>query len=76
MLESGLNNVLSPIELQNLLHNTATIDNLSPSQREAVVGVFAQSYTTQFRIMIGIAAAQFVAALLVWRRGRQITALD
>ncbi|OKL63826.1 hypothetical protein UA08_01090 [Talaromyces atroroseus] len=77
MLESDLTNVLSPTELQNLLHNTASIETLSEVQREAVVGVFAHSYTTQFRTMVGIAAVQFVSALFVWKRGgRQITALD
>lgn len=52
------------------------MQTLTESQREAVQAVFAHGYTIQFRIMIGIAAAQFPAALLMLRKGRQITALD
>ncbi|KAL1970237.1 hypothetical protein VTN77DRAFT_5397 [Rasamsonia byssochlamydoides] len=76
MLKSHLRDVLSPEQLQMLLQDTAIIRTLSIQQQQAILAVFAQSYTIQFRIMIGFAAAQFPAAALLWRRGTQLTAVD
>ncbi|EED21289.1 efflux pump antibiotic resistance protein, putative [Talaromyces stipitatus ATCC 10500] len=76
MLETRLTGILPPELLQALLHNTAIMETLPETQREIVQSVFAHAYTVQFRIMIGIAAAQFPASLLMWRKGGQITALE
>lgn len=76
MLESRLSHVLTPIQLHSLEQNTEFIETLDMAQRKTVVDVFADSYTTQFRIMIGIAVAQFAASLLLWKRGQQINAVE
>jgi hypothetical protein len=76
MLESRLAHVLAPEQLEALLHNTAFIETLTGQQRQIVQSVFAHAYTIQFRIMIGIAAAQFPASLLLWKRGGQISAVE
>jgi len=71
MLKSNLKEVLSPNELATLLQTIEIISTLSPNKQEIVREVFARSYNVQFRIMIGFAAAQIPAAVLLWRKGGQ-----
>jgi hypothetical protein len=75
MLKTQLRGVLPPQQLQALLQNTAIIQTLTADQQQTIRTVFAHSYTIQYRIMIGFAAAQFPAAAFLWRQGRGATQL-
>lgn len=48
----------------------------TPGIRKSVQEVFAQGYNLQYKIMAGLAAAQFPAAALMWRKGGQILAAE
>lgn len=73
-LAEHLRGVLTSHELHLFLENVKSIDYLSPNLQEQVKDVFAGSYSTQMRVMIGFAAAQIFAILLLIKRGRQLAA--
>ncbi|KAJ5683611.1 hypothetical protein N7462_006776 [Penicillium macrosclerotiorum] len=73
-LSNHLQGVLSPHDLHLFLENVKWIDHLAIFLREEVKDVFAQSYTTQLRVMIGFAAVQLPAILLLIKPGRQLAA--
>ncbi|KAJ5218170.1 uncharacterized protein N7498_000269 [Penicillium cinerascens] len=69
-----LQGILTPHQLHLFLENVKAINHLSPHLQEEVKRVFADSFTTQLRVMIGFAAASVPAALLLLKRGRQLAA--
>jgi len=71
-LAHHLRGVLGPRQLHILLENAKEIDYLSPHLAEEVKSIFADSFTTQLRVMIGFAAASVPAALLLLKSGRQL----
>lgn len=73
-LSNHLQGVLSSHDLHIFLENVRSIKFLSPHLQEEVKAVFADSYTTQLRVMIGFAAAQLPAILLLVKSGRQLAA--
>ncbi|KAJ5389745.1 uncharacterized protein N7496_000813 [Penicillium cataractarum] len=75
-LTHHLQGVLSSHELHLVLENVKYITNFSPELQEKVKGFFADSYSTQLRVMIGFAAAQLPAVLLLIRRGQRQLAAD
>lgn len=75
-LSHHLQGVLSSHELHLFLENVKYISNFSPDLQEKVKGFFADSYNTQLRVMIGFAAAQLPAVLLLIRRGQRQLAAD
>jgi len=48
--------------------------NFAPHLKDEVHQVFAGSFTTQMRVMIGFAAAQLPAILLLIKPGQQLAA--
>lgn len=73
-LAESLKDVLSSHRLHLFLENVKLTQDLSPELREKIRDVFAASYTTQLRVMIGFAAAQLLATLLLLKSGRQLAA--
>ncbi|KAJ5717461.1 hypothetical protein N7488_003107 [Penicillium malachiteum] len=73
-LSQHLKGVLTPHEIHIFLENVTKINYLSPDLQEDVRAVFAQSYCTQLRVMIGFAAAQLPAVLLLLKSKRQLAA--
>jgi hypothetical protein len=73
-LSQHLRGILSSHELHLFLENVKSTEMLSPHLHEVVKDVFASSYRTQLRVMIGFAAAQLLATLLLLKRGRQLAA--
>ncbi|KAJ6011889.1 hypothetical protein N7522_002244 [Penicillium canescens] len=73
-LAHHLHDVLTSHELHLFLENVKSIEHLSPHLQEQVKDIFAGSYSTQMRVMIGFAAAQILAIFLIIKRGRQLAA--
>ncbi|KAJ6028210.1 hypothetical protein N7540_003786 [Penicillium herquei] len=69
-----LKGVLTAHEIHIFLENVTKIKYLSPDLQEEVRAVFAQSYGTQLKVMIGFAAAQLPAVLLLIKSKRQLAA--
>ncbi len=72
MLQSDLRAVLLPTELEALLQTIEVIETLGSEKRQLVRETFARSYNVQFKIMLGFAAAQVLAAGFLWKRGKQL----
>ncbi|KAJ5175069.1 uncharacterized protein N7482_000946 [Penicillium canariense] len=75
-LSNHLQGVLSPHQLHLFLENAKSITFLSPHLQDEVNAVFADGYATQLRAMIGFAAAQLPATLLLIKFGRPQLAAD
>ncbi|GLI77354.1 hypothetical protein PoHVEF18_005643 [Penicillium ochrochloron] len=75
-LAHHLQDILSPHELHLFLENVKSITNFSPQLQDTVKGFFAASYNTQLRVMIGFAAAQLPAVLLLIKPGQRQLAAD
>ncbi|KAJ5093122.1 hypothetical protein N7456_008983 [Penicillium angulare] len=73
-LAHHLKGILPPHTLHFVLENSNFMEGLSPPIQDAVKQVFADSYSTQLKVMIGFAAAQLPAVLLLIKSRRQIAA--
>ncbi|KAJ5569772.1 uncharacterized protein N7459_009202 [Penicillium hispanicum] len=73
-LAHQLQGVLSRHDLHIFLENVQSIKHISLHLQDEVKDVFAHSYTTQLRVMIGFAGAQLLATLLLIKPGRQLMA--
>ncbi|KAJ5082628.1 hypothetical protein N7532_011671 [Penicillium argentinense] len=73
-LAHHLRGILTPHELHLFLENVESIKAVSSHLQDEVKDVFAASYSTQLRVMIGFAAAQLPAVLLLIKSGRQLAA--
>lgn len=73
-LAHHLKGVLTRHELHLFLENVTSIDYLSPHLQDEVRQVFADSYSTQLKVMIGFAAAQLPAVLLLFKAKKQLAA--
>jgi hypothetical protein len=67
-LKSHLSQTLTPSQLAALLESTDTLAALPASVQNIVRLVFAQGYTLQMKIVTGVAALQFPAILMMWKR--------
>lgn len=75
-LKSHLSAILSPKDLAAVLQSTDVMATFTLDVRESVQEVFAQGYNLQYKIIAGLAAAQFPAAAMMWRKGGQILAAE
>lgn len=66
--QSRLSKILLPDQLDAVLDTSHAIAALDPTLRSAVRTIFAEAYRLQFRILIGTAAAQYLATALMWQR--------
>ena len=73
-LAHHLQGILSKHELHVFLENVERMKNFTPHLKDEVHRVFAESFTTQMRVMIGFAAAQLPAILLLIKPGQQLAA--
>ncbi|KAJ5761050.1 hypothetical protein N7520_008206 [Penicillium odoratum] len=73
-LAHHLKGVLTHHEIHLFLENSTTLKTLSPHLQDDVKRVFADSYRIQLIVMIGFAAAQLPAILLLLKPGRQLAA--
>ncbi|KAJ5391564.1 hypothetical protein N7509_007054 [Penicillium cosmopolitanum] len=73
-LAHHLQGILTRHELHLFLENVESIKSLPVYLQDEVKNVFAGSYSTQLRVMIGFAAAQLPAILLLIKPGRQLAA--
>ena len=73
-LTNQLQGVLTHHELHLFLENVQSIKYVSLHLQDKVKDVFADSYATQLRVMIGFAGAQLLATLLLIKPGRQLAA--
>ncbi|KAJ5744567.1 hypothetical protein N7533_009437 [Penicillium manginii] len=69
-----LEGILTRHELHLFLENVESIKGLPIYLQDEVKNVFAGSYSTQLRVMIGFAAAQLPAVLLLIKPGHQLAA--
>lgn len=70
-LKNQLSDVLPSGQLSTLLHTASSISQLPKETQAETLVVFAGSYRLQMQIMIGFAALQIPATLLMLKRGRQ-----
>ncbi|KAJ5383849.1 Major facilitator superfamily domain general substrate transporter [Penicillium concentricum] len=73
-LAQRLQGVMTSHELHLFLENVRTIKTLPAHLQADVKNVFASSFNTQLMVMIGFAAAQLPATLLLLKAGRQLAA--
>ncbi|KAJ5956122.1 hypothetical protein N7501_010401 [Penicillium viridicatum] len=73
-LAKRLHGIMTSHELHLFLENVKSIKSLSPHLQEEVKDVLASSFNTQLLVMIGFAAAQLPATLLLLKAGRQLAA--
>lgn len=71
-LKTHLATILSSDALAALLQSTEILVTFTPNVQEKVIEVFARGYDLQYKIMVGFAAAQFLAAAMMWKKGEQI----
>lgn len=69
---AGLKNFISPGTLAELSQNASTLVTLPPSVQAQVVEVYSEGYDLQFKMVLGFASAQFLAAMMLWKRAEQI----
>lgn len=65
---SRLSYFLSPSEVNTILQTSAAISKFYPEQQDMIRSVFAEGYNLQMRILIGFAAAQLPASLVMWQK--------
>ncbi len=75
-LKSKLKNAIPQKDLEALLQTTSVLTTFDPGSLHLVREVFAAGYNIQFRIMIGFAAAQFLAGALMWKGRAQVKAIE
>lgn len=73
-LTHRLQGVMTSHELHLFLENVRSIKSLPPLLQEEVKDVLAGSFNTQLIVMVGFAAAQLPATLLLLKAGRQLAA--
>jgi hypothetical protein len=71
-VESHLSTFLTSREINALLQSTLSIDTLAPDLQELVKLTFARGYNIQIRILMGISVGQFLTAILMWKKKKQI----
>lgn len=59
---------VGPKQLQEILQSLSSIENLDPSQKEAVRNGFAGGYNKQMQLLTGFSAAALLASFLLWER--------
>jgi hypothetical protein len=72
-VRSNLSSVLPSSEVDLILRSPGVLTHEPAHVQEAAVEVFTKAYAIQFRMLIGVAVAQFLAALLMWKK-KQIVA--
>lgn len=73
-LKSHLKEILTADALVALLKSPKILMTFGPDLQEKIIEVFARSYDLQYTLMIAFAAAQFPAAVMIWKRKEQIKA--
>jgi len=67
-IQSGLRGILSPKEISLILESSVVADTFSPELQQQIREVFAKGYTLQMKILVGLAAGQLPASLLMWQK--------
>jgi hypothetical protein len=67
-IKSSLSPILSSAQLNTLLQSTLIIRYFDPVLESQVKNVFAQGYKMQNGAILGFAAAEFFAILLMWEK--------
>ena len=65
-VRSNLSGIVTSQLVTRLLQSTEEIKTLDPSTQAVVRAIFGYGYNMQMRAMVGFAAAQVPASLLVW----------
>ena len=65
-VRSHLAGSVTPTLVTRLLQSTEEIESLDPASQAVVRAIFGHGYNLQMKAMIGFAAAQVPASLLVW----------
>ena len=60
--------VITPQQQHALQRSISEIHSFPPDVQKQIQAVFAQGYNVQMKIMVGFAAAQVLAVLLLWRK--------
>jgi hypothetical protein len=72
-VRTNLSKLLPSQQVDAILKSTETLEFIPAEDRVAVAEIFSKGYNLQFRILIVLSAAQFLAALLMWKK-KQIRA--
>ncbi|KAI1179865.1 drug resistance transporter [Nemania sp. FL0916] len=63
-----LSEIVSPEQVELILRDSAFIGSLPEMVQGTIRSKFVEAFNRQMRILIGFAAAQFLATLLMWQR--------
>jgi hypothetical protein len=67
-LTSNLSKQVSTSQLRTILQSAAAINELPASIQSSTRSEFGKTYNEQMRIVIGLAVAQFLVTMLLWKK--------
>ena len=67
-----LSSLLTADQVDSLSQASAVVDTFEPALRNQIRSIFSSGYNIQMKILIGSAAAQVLAALLVWQKKQTV----
>jgi hypothetical protein len=67
-VSSTLSNILTPLQLDELLLTVQSIHTFAPSLQEATRQAYAEGYNTQMRVMAAFGGAVMLSTILLWER--------
>lgn len=67
-LASRLPSILTPQQIEAIQAAPTAMDNFPTNLQDAVRAIYAEGYNTQFKILIGFAAIQFLIVALMWQK--------
>lgn len=65
---SKLGNLLTPEQISAVLETSAAISLLPADMQDQVKMIFAAGYNRQMKVVLGFAAAQIPATLVMWQK--------
>ena len=68
MVTSGLQSVLDPEQLSDLLKTAQTLETLPPAVQRIVREIYGEGYNRQLQIMTAFSAASMLATLMMWEK--------
>jgi MFS family permease len=67
-IRANLGKQLSDHQVEAILKSTKALESVPAEIRSSITEIFSKGYNLQWRILVGVAAAQLPAALLIWKK--------
>lgn len=69
-MKARLSTLLPPEEVAALLQSSNIIQSYSPDLQESIRQAFGDGYNIMIKVLVGIAAAQLPASIVMWKRNQ------